>query len=70
LSGGFLVFTYHCAGIIHTLVMVVLPMADDIISVANNVGLNDRQLHLILVENCADCRLLHLSLFIPTSFCK
>jgi hypothetical protein len=24
-------------------------------SVANNVGLNARQLHLIPVENCADC---------------
>jgi hypothetical protein len=25
-------------------------------SVANNVGLSARQLHLILVKNCADCR--------------
>jgi hypothetical protein len=24
-------------------------------SVADNLGLNDRQLHLILVEICADC---------------
>jgi hypothetical protein len=32
-------------------------------SIANNVGLNARQLHLIPVEKCADCRLLQLSKF-------
>ena len=35
-------------------------------SVANNVGLNARQLHLIPVENCADCRFVGFRLQVVT----
>jgi hypothetical protein len=35
-------------------------------SVANNVGLNARQLHLIPVEKCADCRFVGFRLQVVT----
>jgi hypothetical protein len=35
--------------------------------VANNVGSNDRQLHLIPVENCADCWFTQFRLQVVTS---
>ena len=38
-------------------------------SVANNVGFSLRQLHLIPVEKCADCRFVVLRLQVATGMC-